>query len=62
LLWAYADEVRAERVWPDGRGTVQFLRWDAAEQRWVYALRFFMVGRAGAVAEQAIAARDAARG
>jgi hypothetical protein len=62
LLWAHADEVRAERVWPDGRGTVQFLRWDRVEQRWEYSLRFFMVGHARSVAEWAIAARDAARG
>jgi hypothetical protein len=62
LLWAYADEVRAERVGLDGRGTVQFLNWDVVEQRWVYSLRFFMVANALAVAERAIAAREAARG
>lgn len=62
LLWTYADEVRAERVGPDGRGSVQFLRWDRVEQRWVCALRFFMVGNARSVAERAIAARNAAQG
>jgi hypothetical protein len=31
------------------------------EQRWVYSLRFFKVANAQAVAERAIAARDAAR-
>jgi hypothetical protein len=61
LLWTYVDEVQAERVELDGRGTVQFLRWDPMEQRWVYSLRFFKVANAQAVAERAIAARDAAR-
>ncbi len=62
LPWSLADEVREEGVRPDRRGTVQFLTWDPVEQRWVYSLRFFMVANAEAVADKAMAARNAARG
>lgn len=62
LLWAYADEVRAESVGLDGRGSVQFLSWHPVERRWVHSLQFFMVGDARFAAQRAIEARDAARG
>jgi len=62
LLWAYADEVRAESVGLDGRGSVQFLSWHPVERRWVHSLQFFMVGDARYAAQRAIEARDAARG
>ncbi len=62
LSWRYVDEVRIEQMRTDGRGTVQFLGWDAVAMRQTRPLRFFMVGSAARVAEQAIAARDAARG
>jgi hypothetical protein len=61
LSWRYVDDVRADRERFDGRGTVQFFGRDAVAGRETRPLRFFMVRNAVRVAEEARAARDAAR-
>jgi hypothetical protein len=61
LLWAYVDEVRAESVGADGRGTVKFLHWDPMARRWDTPLQFYKVGAAFRVAEWAQAAMAQAK-
>jgi hypothetical protein len=61
LSWRYVDDVRTDLMRFDGRGTVQFFGWDAVAGRETRPLRFFMVRNAARVAEDARAARDAAR-
>jgi hypothetical protein len=63
----FIDQVRAERVMPDGRGTVEFLCQDPSTRRSASAMRFFRVGRVQAVVAEiesarAKTARDAASG
>ena len=49
--WRFVDDVRAESVGPDGRGTVRFLRWDPLARRWDTPLQVYKVGAAFRVAE-----------
>ena len=60
--WRFVDDVRAESVGPDGRGTVRFLHWDPMARRWDTPLQFYMVGAAYRVAEWAQAAHAQATG
>lgn len=50
ITWRFVDEVRAEEVGSDGRGTVRFWRWDSDLDRWTVALQFYRVGNASQVA------------
>jgi len=62
LPWTYVDGVCAEQMRLDGRGTVQFVGWDAVAKRSTRPMRFFMVRDAAGVVEEARSAREAARG
>jgi hypothetical protein len=57
----FVDNARVERRQADGRGTVQFLRWDAGAHRWTYPMRFAMVQHSGAVVNLARAAIEKAK-
>lgn len=60
--WRYVEDVRAEGVGTDGRGTVKFRRWDPVTQRWSLVLQFYRVGNAERVAEWGQAAMGKAHG
>jgi hypothetical protein len=60
ISWRYVDEVRAEGVGTDGRGTVKFRHWDPVTQRWNLVLQFYRVGNAERIAECGQAAMEKA--
>ena len=60
--WRSVDEVRAEGVGSDGRGTVRFWCRDPNTNRWNIVLQFRRVGNANQVAAWAQAAMAKAKG
>lgn len=61
LPWVFVNDISAEWLQPDGRGTVQFLGWDAVAKRPTRPMRFLMVRNAAGVVEQARSVREAAQ-
>lgn len=62
VAWRFVDEVLAEWVELDGRGTVKFRHWDPAMRHWETLLEFSRVGNAYRVAERGQAAMTQANG
>ena len=62
VAWRFVDDVRAEWVDLDGRGTVKFRHWDPATRQWDTPLQFTRVGNAHRVAEWGQAAMTQANG
>ena len=56
VAWRFVDEVRAEWVELDGRGTVMFRHWDPVARQWETPVQFLKVGNAHRVAERGQAA------